>query len=444
MIPFSANSDRLILFTRYPVAGEVKTRLIPALGPGGSCELHRKMTEHTVQQIRIFSAACPEVFEVRYQGGNEALMKQWLGSDLFFASQGNGDLGLRLERAFQETFQSGAKRVVTVGSDCPGLTPEILRQAFDGLVDHDLVLGPARDGGYYLIGLNRCLSPLFVDIPWGTDEVFIRTRDTAQRLDLSQYLLEPLDDIDRPQDLPVWEKFTGLPLETAVNPRLSIIVPALNEAARLSATLSRIPKTPEMEVILVDGGSTDATRESAVSAGVRVMDSPRGRGQQMNAGAREAKGEFLLFLHADTLLPDGFADYIPAILSRPGVSAGAFQLKFHPPLAGLRFIERMANWRAGTLQWPYGDQAIFLRADRFRALGGFADIPILEDLDLIRRLGRQGRIAIAPVPVTASSRRWQQYGVWRTSLINQFILAGYLAGISPSRLARFYQKKGGE
>ena len=84
MIPFSVNSDRLILFTRYPVAGEVKTRLIPALGPEGSCELHRKMTEHTLQQLRIFSAACPEVFEVRYDGGDAALMKQWLGSDLLF------------------------------------------------------------------------------------------------------------------------------------------------------------------------------------------------------------------------------------------------------------------------------------------------------------------------------------------------------------------------
>ncbi len=307
-----------------------------------------------------------------------------------------------------------------------------------------LVIGPARDGGYYLIGLNRCLLPLFVDIPWGTEEVFNRNRETAQRLGLNQFLLEPLDDIDRPQDLPVWEKFTGLPLETAVNPSLSIIIPSLNEAARLSTTLSRIPKTPGMEVILVDGGSIDNSRESAFSAGIRVLDSPRGRARQMNAGAWEAKGEFLLFLHADTLLPDGFADYISAILSRPGVSAGAFQLRFYPPLAGLQVIEKLANWRARTLQWPYGDQAIFLRADRFRALDGFADIPILEDLDLIRRLRHQGSIAIAPVPVIASSRRWQRYGVWRTSLINQFILAGYLAGISPNRLARWYQKKGGK
>ena len=130
MIPSYGNPDRLILFTRYPESGKVKTRLIPALGPEGSCELHRLMTERTVHQLRIFSAARPEVVEVRFEGGNEALMKIWLGPDLHFHGQGSGDLGLRLEQAFQEAFQSGAKRVVIVGSDCPGLTPEILRKAF--------------------------------------------------------------------------------------------------------------------------------------------------------------------------------------------------------------------------------------------------------------------------------------------------------------------------
>lgn len=227
-----------------------------------------------------------------------------------------------------------------------------------------------------------------------------------------------------------------------MTPSISIIIPTLNEAAHLPATLARIPKTPTIEVIIADGLSQDTTMATASSSGALIIVSPRGRSRQMNTGAREARGEFLLFLHADTLLPDDFADYIPSILTRPGISAGAFRLKFHPPLPGLKLIETLANWRARTLQLPYGDQGIFLRADRFRALGGFAEIPLMEDVELILRLRRQGRIAIAPLPVTTSSRRWRDNGVWQNSLKNQLILAGYLAGISVDRLARWYQKKG--
>lgn len=215
LIPSSIKSDRLILFTRYPVSGRVKTRLIPALGPEGSCNLHRLMTEKTLQQLKEFSAFSSVSLEIRFDGGDKTLMKTWLGSNLNFQDQGQGDLGVRLERSFKEAFQAGSNRVVIVGSDCPGLTPEILQMAFDGLADQDLVLGPARDGGYYLIGLRRLLSPLFVNIPWGTGEVFNKTFEIANKLELDPVLLEPLDDIDRPEDLPLWEKFKTFP-ENAV------------------------------------------------------------------------------------------------------------------------------------------------------------------------------------------------------------------------------------
>jgi uncharacterized protein len=229
-------------------------------------------------------------------------------------------------------------------------------------------------------------------------------------------------------------------LDSIPKPILSVIIPALNEAAHISSTLNRIPKSAEVEVILVDGASRDATRELAVSWGARVLSSTRGRARQMNKGADQAKGEFLLFLHADTLLPDRFLNYVVQTLSLPGVSAGAFRLKLDPILPGLQLIEHLANWRAQTRQLPYGDQAIFIRTDRFRDIGGFTEMPFMEDVDLIRRLRRQGRIAIAPVPVITSSRRWLNSGVWKTTLKNQIALAGYWSGISPTRLARWYHK----
>jgi rSAM/selenodomain-associated transferase 1 len=138
-------------------------------------------------------------------------MKAWLGSDLILRDQGQGDLGIRLELAFQEAFQSKNKRVVIVGSDCPGLTLEILQKAFTGLDADPLVLGPARDGGYYLIGLSRPQSRLFLDIPWGTAEVFNRTMEIANRLGMKPLILETLDDIDRPEDLIILKKINDFP-----------------------------------------------------------------------------------------------------------------------------------------------------------------------------------------------------------------------------------------
>ncbi|MBA4392926.1 MAG: hypothetical protein C0407_05180 [Desulfobacca sp.] len=430
--------ERIILFTRYPEAGIVKTRLIPALGPEGACELHRQLTESAVKQLRELSSLRSISIQVCFDGGNESLMKEWLGTDINFTPQGQGDLGIRMGRAFHEAFQSGFTSVVLIGSDCPALTSTLFRQAFENLTQHDLILGPALDGGYYLIGLQQP-HPLFSNIPWGSVEVFNRTLEKAQALGLKVFVLEPLRDIDRPEDLQFFEPIKSFDSEPS--PAISIIIPTLNEAATIPFTLARIPKHPSIEVIVVDGGSQDRTQELASSWGAEVLSSSRGRARQMNTGAGQAKGRFLLFLHADTLLPEGFTDHIYQILSRPENSAGAFRLKFDPPLSGLKLIEKMANWRAKVLQLPYGDQAIFLRADQFRALKGFTEIPIMEDVDLIRRLGRQGRIVIAPVSVITSSRRWKDSGAWRTTLKNQVALAGFWAGISSNRLARWYHKR---
>jgi hypothetical protein len=432
--------ERVILFTRFPEPGKTKTRLIPALGPEGSCALHRQMTEGTVNQLQELFFLRPLSIEIRYDGGSQALMREWLGPDWHFSTQGPDPLGLRLERAFQEAFQTGFQRVVLIGSDCPGLKRPLLEKALDRLAHHDLVLGPAKDGGYYLIGMSRILTPLFNNIPWGTETVCHKTLEIARDLGLTVFLLETLADIDRPEDLGFGEQGRDRQMDPNPGPSLSVIIPALNEAAHISSTLHRIPKSAEVEVIIVDGESDDATRELAVAYGARVFSSPRGRARQMNKGANQAGGEFLLFLHADTHLPDRFSHYVIQTLSLPNVSAGAFRLKLQPLLPGLQLIEHLANWRAQSRQLPYGDQAIFVRADRFQAIGGFAEIPIMEDVDLIRRLRRLGRIAITPVPVITSSRRWQHSGVWRTTLKNQMALAAYWSGISPTRLARWYHK----
>lgn len=199
------NRMRLILFTRYPEPGKAKTRLIPALGLEGAARLQRQMTERTLTISRHLEQSRDVSIEVRYEGGNRDQMRQWLGVGLSFQHQGDGDLGVRMARAFRKAFQAGMRRVMIIGTDCPGLTAELLQQAFDALEKTDLVLGPATDGGYYLVGLRRELPELFEEIPWGTDEVLELTMRKASQIGLRPAFLESLDDIDRPEDLQLLE-----------------------------------------------------------------------------------------------------------------------------------------------------------------------------------------------------------------------------------------------
>ena len=192
---------RLILFTRYPEPGRTKTRLIPALGAQGAAALQRRMSEAIVTCMVRFAAQYPVSLEIRYADGNQQGMEAWLSSDIPCLDQGEGDLGDRLRLAFAQAFAQGSRQVVVIGADCPDLTPALLAQAFGALESRDLVLGPAMDGGYYLIGLNRPAPALFAEIPWGSGEVLTATLNQAQDLNLSTHLLEPLADVDRPEDL---------------------------------------------------------------------------------------------------------------------------------------------------------------------------------------------------------------------------------------------------
>jgi rSAM/selenodomain-associated transferase 2 len=223
---------------------------------------------------------------------------------------------------------------------------------------------------------------------------------------------------------------------------ISVIIPALNESEVIHSALASTQNSVAVECIVVDGGSADGTADVARSWKARVVSSLPGRARQMNAGAESANGQLLVFLHADSQLPQGFDQHIRTLTSQPGVVAGAFQLCIDGSAPGLRIVEKAANWRSRYLQTPYGDQAIFLKTALFRKMGGFPDLPIMEDFELVRRLRRKGRIVIAPAPTVTSARRWQELGVLRTTLINQFTILAFYAGIDPCRLARWYHQNG--
>lgn len=222
---------------------------------------------------------------------------------------------------------------------------------------------------------------------------------------------------------------------------ISVIIPVLNEAERLAIVLENIRAKAELETIVVDGGSQDATVDVAKSFGVKVIPTLPGRAQQMNQGAISASGNILLFLHGDTLLPPDFAVLVRQTLAKPGVVAGAFELGIDAQGWQLRLVEWLVKWRSRLLQLPYGDQAIFLKSSTFQAMGGFPELPIMEDFELIRRLQRVGKIAIAPASVITSGRRWQKLGVVRTTLINQGVILAYFLGVSPTTIVRWYRRK---
>lgn len=436
--PQSAIRNQLIVFTRYPEPGKSKTRLIPALGLEGAADLHRRMCEHTLSWARRMGSGSEVSVEFYIDGEGQDRFRKWLGDDVLYRPQGKRGLGVRMNRAFQNSFRAGMAKVVIVGTDCPGLSEGPVHKAFLALEENDLVLGPANDGGYYLIGLRRLAEELFKGIPWGTEKVLPCTLKVAQHLGLKTFLLDPLGDVDRPEDLYLWEeaaKSRAIPQ----NP-LSVIIPTLNEEAHIEACLASTEGPSLVERIVVDGGSRDRTVSIARSLGARVISSPRGRGRQMNAGARNASGDLLLFLHADTRLPPGYAETVRAALSLPGIAAGAFEFRLDATSPGLRFIERVANWRSRLLQLPYGDQAIFLPSSRFHAVGGFPETTIMEDYEFIMGLKKFGRVYTAPYPATTSARRWEKLGVWRATLLNEAVVVAYYLGVSPFGLIRLARR----
>ncbi|BCO07718.1 hypothetical protein GF1_00940 [Desulfolithobacter dissulfuricans] len=200
------HAEQLIIFTRYPRPGEVKTRLIPALGPEGATDLHRTLTERMMTSGRILASLRPVDLHIFYTGADISLMQQWLGSEATYHVQEGATLGERMAHALETMIEAGGSRILLVGSDCPFLDPDLLATALDRLRHKDAVLGPAVDGGYYLIGIHRgvkvhALRHLFENIPWGSSRVFARTMERIREAGLSCSLLPRHRDIDRPDDL---------------------------------------------------------------------------------------------------------------------------------------------------------------------------------------------------------------------------------------------------
>jgi hypothetical protein len=368
---------------------------------------------------------------IRCDGGTEKRFARWLGPHLDYAPQGAGDLGQRMFRSFVNAFTLGCRRVVLVGTDIPELHPRHLAEAFGALSDYDLVLGPSTDGGYWLIGLKKPHA-VFHPVDWGTGEVLRQTDQLARKQGLRVHHLNPQTDVDTPEDLYQMKR----PWEA--KPYVSTVIPTLNEGEAIGPTLEKA-RSPDAEILVVDGGSSDDTIQQALDAGATVVTSPQGRSRQQNRGARLAEGRVLLFLHADTHLPPHYPRHIFEALMDPSTAGGAFRFKTDLRHPLMKLIEAVAHVRSRFLRLPYGDQGLFLRKSLFTKLGGFPEVPIAEEIFFLRRLSKLGRISTLRTEAVTSARRWVRFGLVRTTWINQVVLLGCSLGASPHRLAGLYR-----
>jgi rSAM/selenodomain-associated transferase 2 len=230
------------------------------------------------------------------------------------------------------------------------------------------------------------------------------------------------------------------------DPFVTIVIPVLQDTAALTSLLPTLPCDPSVQIVVVDGGAELGSAWDALRArhsAAEWIRAPRGRGVQMNTGATRARGRWLVFLHADTRLGAGWLDFLRSLDDRPSIVGGSFRFALDSRARWARWIERGVRLRVRLFDLAYGDQALFARRDVFETLKGYTELPLMEDVDFIRRLSRQGRLEHADVPALTSARRWERDGWIRRTVENGTLILLFLAGWSPDSLARRYHRRAG-
>ena len=428
------SGDQAILFVKAPVPGRVKTRLVPAVSPQEAARLYRGWVRDAYARLERMDSIS---VEVAYDPHPDWPEPDWIGpaGALHFPQEGKS-LGERLEKAFVRAFSRGARNAAALGSDSPGLPEDFIAEAFRELRTHDLVLGPTSDGGYYLIGLAGKPRPgLFRKISWSTGRVFSQTLSAARGLGLKIHVLGEYFDVDRPEDL------LRIPASArGGNGTISVILPVYNEAETLGRTVRSLRESAgphDVEVVAVDGGSRDGTLEAARSCADLALASPkRGRAAQMHLGAERSHGEILLFLHADTRLPEAWPTLIRNGLAQ--ASAAAFSLDFDVGGYPYNLIRALAGLRNRLTGVPHGDQGLAVRRIDYFSAGGFPDVPLMEEYALLPKLKRMGPMEVLKERAVTSARRYVRRGPLRNALRNSLLLLGYHAGVPVRKIASWY------
>jgi len=441
----------ICVFAKPPRPGSAKTRLIPAVGAAGSAALAGAFLQDVWSAVRslpwartVIASTAPFALSV-----DDDSPEVW--------QQGEGDLGARLERILRRAL-SESEFAIALGADSPGLPLRLLEQARDAIREADAVIGPCEDGGFYLLGLRRCPPGLLDKITWsntGTfEQVLARLRDAELRVSV----LDPWFDVDRPEDLAklrgkiaageiraeaTRKTLDGFSRSGEITNafKVSVILPVLNERQALPRTIALLECQPwTHEIIVVDAGSTDGTREWLAQQGrIITIEATCGKGIQINAGAKRATGDILLLLHADSLLPPGAGEQIQKTLRSEKVAGGCFCVSFGDVgPTSLKIVSAGINLRTRLTHTATGDQAIFVRKEVFARAGGCPDWPLFEDVELVQRIKKQGKFGVVSSAVTISPRRYLSYGIVRTACLIYALRLAYWVGVSPFTLSKWF------
>ncbi len=439
------NSGRaLIVFTREPVPGLTKTRLMPYMSADECAALHKCFLRDIRRQLLRTDAD----ILVFYEGDDPAFLRKLWGWKTPMIRQSGEGLGERMRRAVDRVFGMGYTEAVLIGTDLPEMKADCIGKAFDLIGDHDVVLGPTWDGGYYLIGMRRMHPEAFANHSYGGADVLEATVNGLKQAGLSVALTDPCRDIDVPEDIGSYRRrmradrrlrrsHTGRFL--AESAKISVIIPVYNEEKQVRSIMRQLGTADgRTEVIFVDGGSTDGTA-ALIEKRFPVTVTGKGRGRQLNEGAVKSSGDILFFLHCDSRLPSGFADEIRRVMARCGW--GCFGVRFPSRNFFMLTNRIISNFRAFCRRIPFGDQGIFIDRELFFETGMFPEIPIMEDYAFSLKLKERGiRPGVTRRRITTSIRRYGEgtQGILKTEWSMYRMRRRFRRGEDVNALAEIY------
>lgn len=441
--------EAIIIFTRIPRAGKTKTRLMPCYTGLECAKLHGyflkdivKACEQTGSDIHVYYEPC----------GNLNVLQDIMGINKTFTPQKGEDIGERMNTAIANVLASGYESCVLIGADIPEIQTVHLRQAFANLANHDVVLGPTMDGGYYLIGTKKPVPEAFAKIHYGESKVVDETKKQLETHGHSVRMVATLSDIDTPQDVRNLRARYGEKREInprrmksstekflEANPKISVIVPMYNEASTIGKMQQELEKLKGCEIILVDGGSTDGTLDM-IDPKYRVVQSEKGRANQMNTGAKASGGDILFFLHCDSELPKTSIQEIRRAMKTH--NWGCFGISFQSEEILMRICSFMSNFRVVTRKTVFGDQGIFVARKLFFQAGMFPTIPIMEDYQFsLTMMELEEKIGMTRSRISTSPRRFQGSPMEKISLMWKMnrMRDMYRKGVSPEKLVEIYR-----